>query len=55
MGSPTSLHQRASEVTNIHVIDGDTVGLNDGGANVRLVGFNTPETGSREIASREGQ
>src|SRR5215207_397098 len=32
---------------SVRVIDGDTVGLDDGRPNIRLVGFNAPETGSR--------
>jgi endonuclease YncB( thermonuclease family) len=38
-----------------HVIDGDTIGLNDGRPNVRLVGFNAPETGSRARCEAERQ
>ena len=37
----------------VHVIDGDTISLNDGLANVRLVGFNAPETGSRARCETE--
>lgn len=40
-------------VSRIHVVDGDTVRLNDGGPDVRLVGFNTPETGSRARCEAE--
>ena len=44
--------------TSIYVIDGDTISLNDGRPNVRLVGFNAPETGSRarcEIERQKGE
>jgi endonuclease YncB( thermonuclease family) len=37
----------------VRVIDGDTISLNDGLANVRLVGFNAPETGSRARCETE--
>lgn len=40
---------------SVHVIDGDTIGLNDGRPNVRLVGFNAPETGSRARCETERQ
>ena len=40
---------------SVHAIDGDTIGLNDGRANVRLVGFNAPETGSRARCEAERQ
>jgi len=39
----------------VHVIDGDTISLNDGRPNVRLVGFNAPETGSRARCETERQ
>ena len=38
---------------SVHVIDGDTISLNDGRPNVRLVGFNAPETGSRARCEAE--
>lgn len=39
--------------TSVHVIDGDTISLGDGRPNVRLVGFNAPETGSRARCEAE--
>lgn len=49
--------QSASVSTSIsvRVIDGDTISLDDGRANVRLVGFNAPETGSRARCETERQ
>jgi len=40
---------------SVDVIDGDTISLNDGRPNVRLVGFNAPETGSRARCETERQ
>jgi endonuclease YncB( thermonuclease family) len=40
---------------SVYVVDGDTIGLNDGRPNVRLVGFNAPETGSRARCETERQ
>ena len=40
---------------SVYVIDGDTISLNDGRPNVRLVGFNAPETGSRARCETERQ
>jgi endonuclease YncB( thermonuclease family) len=43
---------------SVYVIDGDTISLNDGRRNVRLVGFNAPEKGSRarcEIERQKGE
>jgi endonuclease YncB( thermonuclease family) len=40
---------------SVQVIDGDTISLNDGRPNVRLVGFNAPETGSRARCEAERQ
>jgi micrococcal nuclease len=40
---------------SVHVIDGDTISLNDGWPNVRLVGFNAPETGTRARCEAERQ
>jgi endonuclease YncB( thermonuclease family) len=39
--------------TSVQVIDGDTISLGDGRPNVRLVGFNAPETGSRARCEAE--
>jgi endonuclease YncB( thermonuclease family) len=47
-------HTTAAPIS-VHVIDGDTIGLNDGRPNVRLVGFNAPETGSRARCDAERQ
>jgi endonuclease YncB( thermonuclease family) len=38
---------------SLHVIDGDTVSLGDGQPNVRLLGFNAPETGERARCEAE--
>ena len=38
---------------SVNVIDGDTISLNDGRPNVRLVGFNAPETGNRARCQTE--
>ena len=40
---------------SVRVIDGDTISLQDGKPNVRLVGFNAPETGSRAKCEAERQ
>jgi endonuclease YncB( thermonuclease family) len=40
---------------SVRVIDGDTISLEDGKPNVRLVGFNAPETGSRARCEAERQ
>ena len=39
----------------MRVIDGDTISLEDGKANVRLVGLNAPETGNRARCEAERQ
>ncbi|WOH48189.1 thermonuclease family protein [Bradyrhizobium sp. sBnM-33] len=41
--------------SSVRVIDGDTISLEDGKRNVRLVGFNAPETGSRARCEAERQ
>jgi endonuclease YncB( thermonuclease family) len=38
---------------SVRVIDGDTISLGDGQPNVRLVGFNAPETGDRALCDAE--
>ena len=45
----------APQSLSVRVIDGDTISLNDGRPDVRLVGFNTPETGSRALCEAERQ
>ena len=45
VAAPTSI--------SVHVIDGDTISLGDGRPNVRLVGFNAPETGNRARCEAE--
>jgi len=40
---------------SVRVIDGDTISLEDGKPNVRLVGFNAPETGNRARCDVERQ
>lgn len=40
---------------SVRVIDGDTVSLDDGRPNIRLVGFNAPETGGRARCEAERQ
>lgn len=45
----------SSTPVSVHVLDGDTISLGDGRPNVRLVGFNTPETGSRARCETERQ
>ncbi|MEH2611818.1 thermonuclease family protein [Bradyrhizobium sp. AZCC 1693] len=40
---------------SVGVIDGDTISLGDGKPNVRLLGFNAPETGSRARCEAERQ
>ena len=44
-----------SESIAVRVIDGDTISLEDGKRNVRLVGFNAPETGGRARCEAERQ
>ena len=40
---------------SVRVIDGDTISLEDGKPNVRLVGLNAPETGNRARCEAERQ
>jgi endonuclease YncB( thermonuclease family) len=40
---------------SVRVIDGDTISLDDGRPNVRLLGFNAPETGNRARCVAERQ
>ena len=47
VAAPAKSTANAPAPISVHVIDGDTIGLGDGRPNVRLVGFNAPETGSR--------
>lgn len=56
-GSPASLGNNPSVVASyvpnqsrIEVIDGDTIRVSGQSRNVRLVGFNTPETGSAQCS-----
>lgn len=41
--------------TSVRVIDGDTISLDDGRPDIRLLGFNAPETGSRARCEAERQ
>lgn len=55
---PTKSVVHAPTSISVHVIAGDTISLKDGRANVRLVGFNAPETGHRarcEAERRKGE
>jgi endonuclease YncB( thermonuclease family) len=47
----TTADARTLQVRDIRVIDGDTVTISGERANVRLVGFNTPETRSPECSA----
>ena len=40
---------------SVRVIDGDTIGLDDGRPNIRLLGFNAPETDDRARCETERQ
>src|SRR4029079_1777068 len=53
--APASTAAPTAAPISVYVIDGDTIRLNDGRPNVRLVGFNAPETGSRARCEAEGQ
>ena len=55
--TPTKSDSGPTSVS-VRVIDGDTISLDDGRPNVRLVGFNAPETGNRaqcEAERRKGE
>jgi len=54
IGALTSLAVAAPiEPTDIHVIDGDTIRVHDQRPNVRLIGFNAPETSRRAKCDAE--
>jgi endonuclease YncB( thermonuclease family) len=53
--TPSAPSSSARTSISVHVIDGDTISLNDGRPNVRLVGFNAPETGNRARCEAERQ
>jgi endonuclease YncB( thermonuclease family) len=55
VAAPAKVTVTTSPPISVHVIDGDTIGLNDGRPNVRLIGFNAPETGSRARCEAERQ
>ena len=52
---PTKAVVHALTSISVRVIDGDTISLDDGRPNVRLVGFNAPETGNRARCETERQ
>jgi endonuclease YncB( thermonuclease family) len=52
---PAKSTVHSSPPISVHIVDGDTISLNDGRPNVRLVGFNAPETGSRARCPAERQ
>ncbi|MBR1286191.1 thermonuclease family protein [Bradyrhizobium sp. AUGA SZCCT0177] len=54
IASPTKSVSAPASIS-VYVVDGDTIGLGDGGSNVRLVGFNAPETGNRARCEAERQ
>jgi endonuclease YncB( thermonuclease family) len=54
--NPESARSAATPTAlSVRVIDGDTISLDDGKSNVRLVGFNAPETGTRARCEAERQ
>ena len=53
LGAARSIPSPAS--ISVRAIDGDTISLEDGKPNVRLAGFNAPETGSRARCEAERQ
>ena len=55
MTIPTKSVVLAPAPISVRVIDGDTISLDDGRPNVRLVGFNAPETGNRARCEAERQ
>jgi endonuclease YncB( thermonuclease family) len=52
---PTRSAVHAPTSISVHVIDGDIISLGDGRPNVRLVGFNAPDTGNRARCETERQ
>jgi endonuclease YncB( thermonuclease family) len=51
--TPTHSVVHAPALLSVHVIGGDNISLSDGRPNVRLVGFNAPETGNRARCEAE--
>jgi endonuclease YncB( thermonuclease family) len=51
--TPAKPMAHAPAPISVHVIGGGTISLNDGRPNVRLVGFNAPETGNRARCEAE--
>ena len=55
VAAPAKSTVHAPTSISVRVIDGDTISLDDGRPNVRLVGFNAPETGNRARCEAERQ
>jgi endonuclease YncB( thermonuclease family) len=53
--TPTKSVVHTPAAVSVRVIDGDTVSLDDGRPNIRLVGFNAAETGNRARCEAERQ
>ncbi|MCA2009842.1 SH3 domain-containing protein [Tritonibacter mobilis] len=51
--SSVQTNRRSLQAADIRVIDGDTVGIRGQAANVRLVGFNAPETRSPKCSAEK--